>query len=270
MYTIFVYYTTKKWVQQAALADTMATGNAGYRSMGSQSADGKRAQRDEISRGETVYRALRRAVIEQALRPGDKLPEDVVGERFGVSRTIVRGVLGRLAAEGLVELTPNRGAAVARPSLEEACDIFEARRSLERDVVRRLVAGITPPQVAELEAHVRLEEEARSASAAASIRLAGEFHTLLARLSGNAVIARYINELVSRCSLILALYARPHSTECAINEHMEIVAALRAGDAPTAIARMEHHLEAVTERALLDSAVSGQRDIRLILDDYAV
>jgi len=237
--------------------------------MDSQSTDSKRVRRDEISRGETVYRALRRAVIEQALRPGDKLTEDVVGERFGVSRTIVRGVLGRLAAEGLVELTPNRGAAVARPSLEEACDIFEARRSLERDAVRRLVAGITPAQVAELEAHVRLEEEARSASAAAAIRLAGEFHTLLARLSGNAVIARYINELVSRCSLILALYSRPHSTDCSISEHMEIVTALRAGDARKAIARMEHHLEAVTERALLDSAAGRQRDIRLILDNYA-
>ena len=49
-----------------------------------------------------IYRALRHAIIEQALSPGAKLPEDAIGERFGASRTIVRHVLGQLAAEGLV------------------------------------------------------------------------------------------------------------------------------------------------------------------------
>ena len=52
----------------------------------------------------TICRALRRAIIEQALEPGAKLPEDALGERFGVSRTIARHALGQLAAEGLVEL----------------------------------------------------------------------------------------------------------------------------------------------------------------------
>ena len=60
-----------------------------------------------------ICRALRRAIIEQALEPGAKLPEDSLGERFGVSRTIARHALGQLAAEGLVELRRNRIAVVA-------------------------------------------------------------------------------------------------------------------------------------------------------------
>lgn len=64
-----------------------------------------------MNRTEIVYKNLRQAIIEQALLPGDKLPEDIIGERFGVSRTIVRGVLTRLFSEGLVDLRPNRGAA---------------------------------------------------------------------------------------------------------------------------------------------------------------
>ena len=60
--------------------------------------DGNRGK----SRGEAVYQGLRRAIIEAALRPGTKLPEDAVGESFGVSRTIMRSVLARLASEGLV------------------------------------------------------------------------------------------------------------------------------------------------------------------------
>src|SRR5207237_10667789 len=77
---------------------------------------------DKVS---VICRALRHAIIEQALEPGAKLPEDAIGERFGASRTIVRHALGQLAAEGLVELRRNRGAAVARPSWQEARAIFD-------------------------------------------------------------------------------------------------------------------------------------------------
>ena len=68
----------------------------------------------------TICRALRRAIIEQALEPGTKLPEDALGERFGVSRTIARQALGQLAAEGLVELRRNRIAVVETPSWPRA------------------------------------------------------------------------------------------------------------------------------------------------------
>lgn len=86
-------------------------------------------------RAGAIYQALRRAIIEQALEPGAKLPEDAIGERFGVSRTLVRHALGRLAGEGLVELRRNHGAAVAKPSWDEARDIFAVRLGLERLVV---------------------------------------------------------------------------------------------------------------------------------------
>lgn len=218
------------------------------------------------SRGDRVYRALRQAIIEQALLPGDKLPEDVIGERFGVSRTIVRSAFARLSGEGLIDLVPNRGAAVSRPSLDEAHDIFSVRRALEREVAQRLAERISPEDLALLQAHVKREQAAEAAPEA--IRLAGEFHTLLADISGSVVLARYVNELVSRCSLILALYGRPHSSDCAVNEHLEICAALGNHDAETAIRLMDEHLTAVTDRALLPDAKGRQRDLRAILDRY--
>lgn len=221
------------------------------------------------TRSDSVYFGLRRAIIEQALLPGDKLTEDVIGERFGVSRTIVRSVLARLNAEGLVDLQPNKGAAIAQPSLSEAHDIFEARMCLERQVLARLAEKITDRDLEILEQHAALEAKANHHDGPASIRLAGEFHILLAELSGNKVLARYVDEVVSRCSLILALYSRPHSADCSINEHHQIIDALRTRDAARAIKAMDHHLQAVTERALLSSNSDKQRDIRSILDRYA-
>ncbi|MBN9075801.1 MAG: GntR family transcriptional regulator [Rhizobiales bacterium 65-79] len=222
----------------------------------------------QSSRSETIYYSLRRAIIEQALRPGMKLPEDTIGEQFGVSRTSVRNALVRLSAEGLVDVQPNRGACVAEPTLEEALDIFSLRRCLEREVANRLSRQITPAQLAKLEAHVREEQAALGSEGPLSMRLAGEFHILLAQLTGSRPLTRYVSEIVSRCSLILALYSRPHSSRCGLDEHRQIIEALRKGDPERAVAVMGQHIEAVEERAEIREHAE-EPDVRAILGEYA-
>lgn len=219
-------------------------------------------------RAQSVYKALRRAIIEQALKPGMKLPEDSIGEQLGVSRTLVREAFGRLAVEGLVELKPNRGASVAYPTLEEARDVFDVRRGLERQVAETLSGRLTVAQAAELESHIGQEERALGRDGPESIRLAGEFHIRLAEMTGNALLLRYVQEVSSRCSLILAIYGRPHSSECAVSEHRQLIEALRAGDAARATELMDHHLQAVVTRALLTPR--AERDIREVLAPYAL
>src|SRR5262245_2845273 len=216
-----------------------------------------------------IYRALRHAIIEQALRPGAKLPEDTIGERFGASRTIVRHALGRLAAEGLVELRRNRGAAVATPSWDEARDLFDLRVVLERLVMARLTGRLTREQIKQLGQHVDEEERARGSDEPLSIRLATEFHILLAEMTGSPVLTRYVSEVASRCGLILALYSRPHSSECAVNEYRLIIAALAAGDAKRASAVMDEHLEAVAGRALIVARPPKSRELKDILASYS-
>jgi DNA-binding GntR family transcriptional regulator len=227
----------------------------------------RRGPRNGAHRSAAVYRTLRRAILEQALHPGAKLPEDAIGERLGVSRTVVREALARLAHEGLVELRHNRGASVASPSLEEARDVFEVRRGLERMVVAALAGRLTAAQAAQLEAHVLAEDAVQGRDGPESIRMAGEFHELLAGMTGNALLARLVLEVCSRCSLILANYGRPHSSECAVSEHGRLIGALRAGDAVAAQRLMDEHLDAVVSRAVL--APRPRRDVGDILSDYA-
>lgn len=221
-------------------------------------------------RAGAIYQALRRAIIEQALEPGAKLPEDAIGERFGVSRTLVRHALGRLAGEGLVELRRNHGAAVAKPSWDEARDIFAVRLGLERLVVSTLAGQLTAEQATRLRRHVKEEETARGSNEPLSIRLAGEFHILLADMTGNALLARYVGEVTSRSGLILALYGRPHSSECAVSEHRAIIDALDSGNAQRANTLMQEHLDAVAGRALIQMKPQKRRDLRDILAAYAL
>ncbi|WVT75696.1 GntR family transcriptional regulator (plasmid) [Sinorhizobium chiapasense] len=218
-------------------------------------------------RAQAVHRVLKRAILDQALSPGSKLPEDSIGERLGVSRTLVREALVRLSEEGLVELRPNRGAVVARPTLEEGRNLFLTRMALERLVVETLSGKLTQEQIDILSSHIEAEEAAKK-ERAQSIRLAGEFHTLLAQMTNNASLIRYVNELVARSSLILALYGRPHSSECAVSEHQELLDKLIAGKTDEAAALMAHHLDSVTTRALLPT--DGDRNIKEVLSAYAV
>ncbi|MBU2960210.1 GntR family transcriptional regulator [Citreicella sp. C3M06] len=220
---------------------------------------------DKATLTDAVHDLLRKAIIEQALKPGMRLPEDTVGEQFGVSRTIVRHALVRLEHEGLVITRRNRGAFVAEPSRDEAQNVFEVRRCLENDVIRLLCERMPRSGYDRLEAHVRQEESVRGKDGPVSIRLAGEFHVLLAELTGNPVLTRYVSEVVLRCSLIMSLYARSHSSDCAVDEHSQIIEAIRAGDAQRAIQIMEHHLGAVAGRAELSAHPDS---IQSILSHY--
>jgi DNA-binding GntR family transcriptional regulator len=221
-------------------------------------------------RADAAYQTLHRAIIEQALEPGTKLREDQLGAHFGISRTLVRIALARLVGEGLVERRHRRSAMVARPTLKEARDAFGMRIVLEREVIRLVIAGWRPECGAELEGRIREEEvAARGNDPHVSIRLAGEFHAALARLTDNTLLERHLGEVVSRCSVILALYGRPHSSECAVNEHHEILVALRRRDEAAASLLMERHLSSVAERARLSDEPAAEPQLEAILSRYS-
>jgi DNA-binding GntR family transcriptional regulator len=223
----------------------------------------------KTDRVDVIYQALRTAILEQALEPDRKLPEDAIGEQFGASRTIVRYALNLLAAEGLVVQQRNRSATVAHPSWEDARDTFEIRVALERLVMARLAGQLTPAQTTALEDHIADEEKASNVDEVLSIRLAGEFHIKLAEMTESDVLIRSVREFASRCSLILSLYSRPHSSECAVEEHRQILEFLRKGKAEKAADAMAAHLRMVADRALVAPHRSRNQDIGDILAPYA-
>lgn len=195
---------------------------------------------------ERIHRELSDAIVDHRVPPGTSLPEDTLASAFGVSRTVVRKALLRLGHEKLVELRPNRGAMVARPSVEEARAVFEARRVIEAAIVDAVTARATDPALADLRTHLAREQEAEHAGDRhALIRLSGDFHRSLAALAGNDVLGEFVAELVSRSSLILALYQRRSSHPCSHDEHAGVLDAVARRDAATAKARMAEHLAQV-------------------------
>lgn len=193
---------------------------------------------------ERIHAELYDAIINHQIRPATPLQEDGLATAFGVSRTIIRKVLQRLAHEKLVELIPNKGACVAKPSVEQARQVFEARRGVECMMIEKLAPTIADEDIDRLSAMVDAEAAATANdSKQARVRLSGDFHRELAQLARNEVLRDFVTELISRTSLIIALYESPGAVPCSYSEHKEIVDALRRRDGKRAAQYMKHHLQ---------------------------
>ncbi|RED53861.1 GntR family transcriptional regulator [Aestuariispira insulae] len=211
------------------------------------------SRKPKRNQDEWIYQEVFDAILEQRLAPGTKLAEDAMGEIFNVSRTVIRKVLQRLSHERVVEIRPNRGAVVSAPSVDEARDIFAARRLIEAGITRLACANITDESADELEELIREEDRHyHQGDRSGGIRLSGEFHMRLAEIAGNDTLKGYLKELVTRTSLIIAQYEAPGNTICTHNDHQELVDAIRAGDAETAVPLMDRHIQACEDKLNLD------------------
>lgn len=196
-----------------------------------------------------IFERILDAIAERRLPPGTKLTEEDLVEIFGVTRARVRKVLLLLSQRNVVTLQPNRGAFVARPTRAETEALFHARHIIESETTAMLASlggGAREAALARLSNHLEEEERALAAGEQGRvIRLSGEFHRLAAELAGNPILATIIEDLVWRTALALATHATRHDTDCSPSEHHDIVAAIRAGNAPRAVALMVDHLSHV-------------------------
>ncbi len=216
---------------------------------------------------ERAYERIWGAIMNHSLPPGTRLVEDKLCEVFGIGRTRIRQVLQRLAHEQVVTLMPNRGAIVSEPTVQEARDIFEARCVLEAGIVARFIQQATRADLRRIREHLAREKLAwRDNDRRAMLKLSGDFHLIIAEIAGNATLTRLLRELVSRSSLIIAVYQQPGASSCPPDEHQALCTALERGDA-AAIDLMQAHLRHVLEDLHLVEHHDDGIDLKAVLAD---
>lgn len=204
---------------------------------------------------EAIYESIYQAVLTQRLPPGTKLPEISLGEIFGVSRSVVRKALTRLAADHIIRRRPNQMAVVSRPSVDETREIFEARRLIEGEVVRLLArAGLSPEQLRVLRDMAEREARAhREGHHEERVHHSMNFHRLLADTCQNRVIGGILRDLATRTSIVIALYKVPGITACYMgDDHNRILDALERGDGEAAARMVEDHMARLEQRIALN------------------
>ncbi len=190
-----------------------------------------------------IVARLTEAVHEHRVQPGTKLSEDEVGEIFGVSRTLVRQALRSMEHSGLVTIERNRGAFVSKPTVKEAREVFEARALLEPRTARAAAERATASDIAAMERHIEDEHRALARDEAGlALKLSGDFHVMIARIADQQTIEAFLRQLVSRSSLVIALYWRRRNALCESNAHHALIEAMRDGDGENAEELMKGHL----------------------------
>lgn len=216
--------------------------------------------------GNPVVAGVERAIHEHRLPPGTRLAEHELSEIFGVSRTVVRAGLQELAHGRLVTLKANRGAWVAKPGPEEAREVFEARELVEPRTAREAARKALPAHVDYLRKHL-LEEDAALAEReyGRALRLSGAFHIEIARIAGQQTLLEFIEILVGRSALIIALFWRNERARCDSHCHATLVEAIARQDGREAEELMRSHLVDIHSALRFGEEGEAGKDLRSML-----
>ena len=200
-----------------------------------------------------ITETITKAVAEQRLPPGTRLVEAQLVNSLKANRNHVRAALQRLALRHIVTIETNKGASIAQPSVEEARNVFMARSILERGIIEVLMKNFRQLDISLLKKHIKQEKKAITTGKREDmIRESGDFHLLLAKLAGNPVLEQMLQNLITRSSLIIALYQKSESTLCGCDEHEALIMALESKSTKQALQCMSHHLTEIELSLNLD------------------
>lgn len=200
--------------------------------------------------GRDAYQAISTAIRDGVYQPGDRLREDEVATRFGISRTPVREALARLQEKGLLEGAPGRGLAVTVLDMQRIFEIYALRLELESVVARFAAQHATEAEVQNLD---RLNENfAAAAEPADAARLNRVFHARLYDAARNRYLRIAVEELQDSIALLpQTTFLRPGRTAEAAEEHANIVAAIRHHDVEAAWQAARAHIGAALQARLV-------------------
>jgi phosphonate utilization transcriptional regulator len=196
--------------------------------------------------------AVEKMILSGEIKPGGKLNEMTIAERFGVSRGPLREAFRMLEESGLVRQEKNRGAFVREVDIAEAAAIYEVRAGLDATAGRLLAGKITPVQIERLRQYgADMQRAAQSNDVDAFHRQNLAFHDQIIAMTGNACLIDVYRRIVKQ----LALFRRrnllaPRAIPFFADEHSAIVDSLAQGDGVLAADLLYRHAEGGRQRML--------------------
>lgn len=203
---------------------------------------------------EQVARRLRQMLVEGRIPPGAKLNERELCEKLHVSRTPLREAIKMLAAEGLVELVPNRGAIAVQLTEADVLNTFEVMAGLEAQSGELAAQRITPAELAEIQAmHFEMLAAYTRRDLSTYYGLNARIHSAINAAARNPVLSAIYNQVNAR---LQALRFRSNQDgekwKRAVEEHSRMVEALAARDAgamrQVLLAHLAHKRDVVLEQ----------------------
>ena len=188
-----------------------------------------------VSPTSVAYEYIRNKIITKTVFPGNRIIEEEIVHELGVSRTSIRTAMQRLQYEGFLEIVPNKGAYIAKPTGEDIRNAYYTRTILEVHAVQLTIDAISPEGIARLEQNLKAQEELGGRFTIAEYAaLNRAFHWGIADTSGNPYIKKYLNELLNRSNIYLIFYDDSTDNIQSLEKHRAILEAIKAKDKASA------------------------------------
>lgn len=194
---------------------------------------------------DVVFKTLRQAILKGELAPGERLLEVQLADKLGVSRTPVREAIHKLAQEGLVVLIPRKGAEVASISEKSLRDVLEVRLALETLAVSLACERITQEDLQILEQEFLAFQKSVERDELLDITQRDEaFHDAIYNSTYNTRLVTMINNLREQMYRYRMEYIKERDKrEMLVQEHLEIMNAIKAGDSEAAQEAIRRHID---------------------------
>ncbi|HJS97229.1 MAG TPA: GntR family transcriptional regulator [Solirubrobacteraceae bacterium] len=214
-----------------------------------------------------VADAIRDAILQGRLRPGERLKEDMIARELAVSRTPVREAIAVLQAEGVLEVVQHRGAIVRSYTPSELEEIYDLRSILEGYAARRAATRITDAELVRLRRSCDAMEDLRPDDLEHLVIQNGIFHDTILDAAAADRLYSMVNQ-IRAVPLIYQSYAwyTPEQLQLSLEYHRRVLAALERHDARRAERDMRHHLNnarGALTRAYSQATAQGEVHIAL-------
>lgn len=196
------------------------------------------------TRADQLRRTLEEEIFSGRLKPGDRLDEQSLAQRFNVSRTPVREALRQLSASNLIEVRPRQGAVVAVITLPRLIEMFEVMAELEGMCARLAARRMTDQERTDLQMIVEEADPlARSVDLEGYYSNNRKFHDAIYTGSHNQVLQDLTRSLHARTAPYRRHQLnRPGRVHESLAEHKKVVAAVLAGNADASAEAMHDHV----------------------------
>jgi len=198
------------------------------------------------------YDRLKQLILEGDLPPGEPLVERTLAERLNVSRTPVREAIFQLEREGLIKAVDGKGAFVASYAIDDLIEIYQIREGLEPLAARLSCAHLTAGDLDYHEKQIkryRTNPRLREQDPEKWLRLGWEFHQMFIHASRNARLIDVIERMQNQIELFRSVVPRT-DMQAAVDEHWEILSALRSRDPGRAEQAVRAHLQSGLRKRL--------------------
>jgi DNA-binding GntR family transcriptional regulator len=203
-------------------------------------------RRKQIERHQTlrekILETIRDAILKGNMKPGERVSEPDLAERFGISRTPIREAFRQLESEGYLHVVPRKGAVVASLSERDIEEFYAIKIILEGFAARMAAEKLTARDLERLESiNERLQKIASEGDVKNFFRVHNEFHEVFIKAAGNEKLHDMINQLVMKFKrLRLASLSQPGRMEISVEDHRNMIQAFKDHDGDRADSLVRH------------------------------